>query len=255
MFNGGIFTPKGGGSAKLVTFDGNRAIKSVPAIGFNPGTENIKDFLEKAFYKFIQAAITLNSGTTYHEIGTTQSIALSGTITANDEATFSNAKIEVSDGSTLALTSQAGAYSINDTGVVADCDYTAKVTGAGDGGYTVASAKKYIKFIYASFFGKNTTGTTPTAAEIKAGTKRIVLTNSEFTNNPNTSGSEYGWFAVPHTQTSKIYTAWYVTALNNGSIGAGQFIKSPVIVNIDGVDYDVYVYAYASELNANLKLS
>ena len=114
---------------------------------------------------------------------------------------------------------------------------------------------KRARFIHASYFGKNTTGAIPTATEIKAGTKRIVLTNSYFTNNPNTTDSEFGWFAVPHDQTDKTYTTWFVVVGNDGSIGAGQFIAAPQNVAVDGINYDVYIYNYPSELNANLKLS
>ena len=254
---GGMTTKRVGGGSASTSFDGNRPIKSLPSIGFTPGTNDVASFLEKAFYKFIKASISLNSGTSYYEIGSTANISLSGTITANDETVFTDAKIEVSDGDIINLPNASGAYSTQDDGVEVDVEYIAKVTGAGQDGnsYTVASATKRIRFIYASYFGKNTTGAIPTATEIKAGTKRIVLTGSFFTNNPNTTDSEFGWFAVPHDQTNKIYTTWYVDALNNAAIGSGEFIEYKNTVDVDGVSYDVYIYGYASALTNNLKLS
>ncbi len=237
-------------------FDGARPIKGTPSIGDNPNTSSIADFMESVFYPFLAALISINSGTSYFEKGISQNISISGNITANDETIFSNARIERSTGGVIPLTAQAGAYAQNDNGIIANVDYVSKVDVGGNGtAQTILSATKRIRFIYASYFGKNSTGLTPTAIEIKAGTKRIVLTTSYFNNNPNTSGSEYGWFAVPHTQTAKIYTTWFVVVGNDGAIGSDQFIKSPVIVAVDGVDYDVYVYGYPSELNANLKLS
>ena len=242
--------------AAASSFDGARPIKGDAILGMNTGATTVNEFLEDVFFPFVQAMISLNSGTSYYETGTEQNISLSGLITANDETVFSNAIIDISDGSTINLPSIAGNYQIQDDGIVVDVDYTAQVEVGGNGTpNTIVSAKKYIRFIYASYFGENTTGIIPTAAEIKLGTKRIVTTNSYFINNPETTGEDYGWFAVPKNQTGKIYTTWFVVVGNDGAIGSGQFIKSPTTVVVDEIDYDVYIYGYASELTNNLKLS
>ena len=256
MFNKGIYRPPlTGGSGGIL--DGDRKVKNIPVVGTNYGCATTSEWIENAFFPFIQALISLNSGTTYYEIGTTQSITLSGNVTAKDETAFSNAVISLSDGSDdIPFTAQAGAFSLVDADVVANVDYTAKIQGAGEGAaYTSESLVKSVRFIYAAFSGKNTTGALPTEAEIKAGLKSVYPKTSYYTVNPNTSGSEYGWFAVPHDQTANTYTTWFVVVGNDGAIGAGQFIAAPQNVAVDGINYDVYIYNYPSELNANLKIS
>jgi len=122
-------------------------------------------------------------------------------------------------------------------------------------GTNVSSTSKTITFVHESWYGNNTTGLIPTDTEILAGTELLRNNSSYITHNPNTTSNQYGWIAVPQSQTGHDYTAWYVTALNNGGIGSGNFIIKKGTVTVHSDIYDVYMYDYPSELTANLKLS
>jgi hypothetical protein len=108
-------------------------------------------------------------------------------------------------------------------------------------------------WIYASYNGKNTTGNIPTENEIKAGSKHITPTSSTFTANPHTLPTEYGWFAVEDSQ-SRNYTEWYIAEDNYGAIGPLEFIRYGGQVNVDGRNYDLYIYNYPSEMDNNITL-
>lgn len=143
-----------GGGSSGAKFDGKRPIKGSPSIGDNFNTENVVDFLESAFFPFVAALISINSGTSYFEKGTSQTIAISGSITANDEDTFSNARIEKSIGNDIPFAAQAGAYSLSDAAINADIDYRSKVDVGGNGTpTTIESQQKRIRFIFPFFHG------------------------------------------------------------------------------------------------------
>ena len=106
-----------------------------------------------------------------------------------------------------------------------------------------------LNVLYPYFWGKS--NTLPTAAsiasDIQNGSANKVLASASGTVSVtyNASG-EYIWFAHTAAQTEK--TKWYVTALNNGSIGSGQAINSPVTQNVtspdaywSGVSFKIYI--------------
>lgn len=134
-------------------FDGQRAIKAIPSVGFNPGTENVVDFLEAAFYPFVKAAISINSAIAYYEKGIAQNIAISGVVTANDETIFTNARIERTAGANISFAAQAGAYNATANNTTVDTDYIAKIE-TGSGG-TITSASKQVRFVFPFLSGMN----------------------------------------------------------------------------------------------------
>jgi hypothetical protein len=129
-------------------------------------------------------------------------------------------------------------------------------TGFASGSYSVTG-------IYPYFWGVSSTQ--PTAASIasaiQAGTANKVLAvgSGTLTITFNAS-SQYVWLAVQNSYATK--TTWYNTALNNGSIGAGQFILSPVIQAVtsptslwSGVNYNMYISGYSTTTSGSIQFS
>lgn len=108
--------------------------------------------------------------------------------------------------------------------------------------------------IHPYFWGVSNTQPTPAsiAAAIAAGTTNKVLSVSTGTVSVTyNASSQYVWVAIPASSTVK--TTWYNTALNNSTIGPGQFILSPVLQNVNSpearwsaVSFNVYISGYAS---------
>ena len=129
-------------------------------------------------------------------------------------------------------------------------------TGFASGSYSVTG-------IYPYFWGVSSTQ--PTAASIasaiQAGTANKVLAvgSGTLTITFNAS-SQYVWLAVQNSYATK--TTWYNTALNNGSIGAGQFILSPVTQAVtsptslwSGVNYNMYISGYSTTTSGSIQFS
>jgi hypothetical protein len=106
-----------------------------------------------------------------------------------------------------------------------------------------------INHLYPYFYGKSSTK--PTAASIAASIANNTATkvladasgNISITYNAN---AEYVWFAHLSTQTEK--TKWYITDLNSGSIGNGNFISAPATQNVtspqsywSNIPYKIYI--------------
>lgn len=127
---------------------------------------------------------------------------------------------------------------------------------------SLQSASATVTGIYPYFWGK--TSSAPSAASIAdaiaAGTETKVLAVSSGTVQATfDAAAEYVWFAHPASETTK--TKWFNTALNQGTIGAGQFILSPVTNDVDspdgywsGVSYKIYVSDYATNTVGSIQL-
>ena len=139
---------------------------------------------------------------------------------------------------------------VNDTRVVTDIlEYER------EGVPATSTINRTVEAVFPTYYGRNADGVIPDEATILLGTKKIVKTNSILIVNPDTIGTEYGWFAAEQLQTGKDYTNWFVAQDNYGTIGAGQFIVKKGTVVVNGQTYDVYMYNYSSELNTNITLS
>lgn len=114
--------------------------------------------------------------------------------------------------------------------------------------------------IYPYFWGVS--DTQPTAASIasaiQAGTTNKVLAaasgNVSVTFN---ASAQYVWVAIQASYTEK--TTWYNTALNNGNIGAGNFILSPATYSVtspdsywSGVNYKIYISSGATNTEGSI---
>lgn len=111
-----------------------------------------------------------------------------------------------------------------------------------------ASSGLTITGIYPYFYGKSATlpNATYIASVIAAGGATKVLSAASGTVSINyAASSQYIWMAHLATYTEK--TKWYFNALNNGSIGPGNFILAPVTSNVNspegywtGVSFKMY---------------
>ena len=128
---------------------------------------------------------------------------------------------------------------------------------------TFATSSTTITGIYPYFWGVSSTQ--PTAASIAttiaAGTaNKVLAVGSGTLTITYAASSQYIWIAVQTGYAAK--TAWYNTALNNGSIGTGQFILSPVSQAVNspnsywsGVNYNVYISGYATTTSGTIQFS
>ena len=109
---------------------------------------------------------------------------------------------------------------------------------------------------YRSYYYKETAASdalvTPTEVKILAGTSKLVDTVDDVTFTADTGNSDQGVIAVPQTQTVTAYTKWFVDTTNFSFIP--DFIVGPVVVVVNGINYDVYQWGYRSPLVQDLKL-
>ena len=126
----------------------------------------------------------------------------------------------------------------------------------GTGSYSVSG-------IYPYFWGVSSTQPTASsiASAIQAGTANKVLAVGSGTLTITFNASaQYVWLAVQTGYANK--TTWYNTALNNGSIGAGQFILSPVSQAVtsptslwSGINYNIYISGYSTTTSGSIQFS
>jgi len=128
---------------------------------------------------------------------------------------------------------------------------------------TFASTTSVITGIYPYFWGVSSTQ--PTAASIataiQAGTaNRVLAVGSGALTITYNASSQYVWLAVQTGYAAK--TTWYNTALNNGLIGAGQFILAGVSQAVtspsaywSGVTFNIYISGYATTTSGTLQFS
>jgi hypothetical protein len=160
-------------------------------------------------------------------------------------------------------TYNAGAAKKNNKGVDDSRSALVRSVNAPQAASTLVSANQNITGIYPYFYGKSSTQ--PTAASIasaiQAGSSTLVLldASSPIVITYSASG-EYVWFVTVATAANK--TTWFNTALNNGSIGAGQFILAPVTQNVtspqgfwSNISFKVYISGFATTTNGSITFS
>lgn len=139
----------------------------------------------------------------------------------------------------------------NNKGIEDERTLAVRSIAAPQAGSTMNSTNVSVSGIYPYFWGVSSTqpSTSSIASEIAAGTANKVLASStgtvSITFNAN---AEYVWFAHYSGYTTK--TKWYNTELNQGSIGPGNFILSPLPQGVDspnGYWSDVLFSVYISD--------
>lgn len=131
-------------------------------------------------------------------------------------------------------TYEAGLSKQNNKGIVDDRSPSVRSSSAPQAASTMNSNSISVTGIYPYFWGVSSTqpNAASIAAEIASGSTNKVLSSStgtiSITFNAN---AEFVWFAHFASYTNK--TKWYNTELNQGSIGPGNFILSPVTQSVN----------------------
>jgi len=116
-----------------------------------------------------------------------------------------------------------------------------------------------LQAIYPYYWGKSSSQPTPgsIAAALGSANKVLQLATGTIAMTFNAS-NEFIWFAIPSSVVDK--TTWYNTALNQGSIGAGNLFLAPQTINFttvlwNNVSYDVYISGYATSTTGSIQIS
>ena len=181
-------------------------------------------------------------------------------------SSFTNSGYVVPAGSTTWTaegTYGAGSAKQNNKGATDSRTAAVRSVNAPQAASTLASSSLGITGIYPYFWGVSTSQPTASdiATAIQGGTANKVLADAA--NNiiiTFAASGQYVWFVTVATAASK--TTWYNTALNNGSIGAGQFILAPVTQNVtspqgywSAVSFKVYISGYATTTSGSITFS
>ena len=168
------------------------------------------------------------------------------TLSATDSVTVINGSINWSGTGTYS----AGLPKQNNKGVTDTRTAAVRSTNAPQAASSISASTITVTGIYPYFWGKSSTRPTASsiAAAILAGTANKVLSaaNGTVTVTYGAVG-EYVWLAHVASYTAK--TIWYNTELNQGNIGAGNFILSPVTQAVSSPD------AYWSSINFSIYIS
>lgn len=172
-----------------LAFDGTRAIKSLPQVGDNYNSSTIVDFIEAAFYKFINATTFFNSQG-LKAVGTIANITLTGGYVANDETLFSD-RVLLKDGAQLATWSGA-AFSVPDS-IKQTTTYQLQVTVGGNGTPVTLTQNVTVTFVFPYYHLVGAANVT--AAQIQAGTQIIAAKSNRTVS--FTAAAQRIIFAVP----------------------------------------------------------
>ena len=180
----------------MSTFNGNRLIKRPNWGGVsstNVGTTtDVAAFLNAVFFPFISATISIN-GNVLYEIGTTNSVGISGATNANDETVFSNGRLDQTYPSIVTIYSfgSATSYSTSVTfspnqSIASSLEYryvAYQTVGNNGTPTTINSSVKYVQSCYPYLYGISSanlrTGGTTTYTALNGG--KIIGTKSNRT--------------------------------------------------------------------------
>jgi hypothetical protein len=190
-----------------------------------------------------------------------------GTLTANIEPQFGyadpnnpNFTYQLSNTDSYTVTSgttswsatgnyNAGLPKLDNKGVTDSRTAAVRSINAPQAAAGITSSSISINGIYPYFWGKSVTQPTANsiANEIAGGTaNKVLAVASETVSVTYNADGEYVWLAVQSAYTQK--TVWYFTELNQGLIGPGNFILSPVTQNVNspngfwnGISYKIYI--------------
>ena len=146
-------------TTSYVPYNGNRAITRNDPVwqGVIPGGDDVVEFLDKFFYPFNPATISINSGVTYYETGSSQTVSMNGIVTANSETVFGSGSVRRSGSDWYTFTS-ASSYSTSDTGVTGSRTYRTFMQTGNNGSPTlINSSTKTATFLYPYLYGMSTT--------------------------------------------------------------------------------------------------
>lgn len=169
---------------------------------------NLVTFLKKLLIPFDPATISINSATEYVEEGRSNSIALSGAVTKNDENSFGTARIEELLGAVTVHTFAVGQgattpWNKNVTDVDSNKQYQAKVDVDNDGDpTTILSAIKYIFAVIPYIYGQDASilnnSTIYDAAEMTVAVNNALLASATM-EIPFDASNQYLHFCYPQS--------------------------------------------------------
>lgn len=132
-------------------FDWNRPIKSLPKIGQTLGAKSLGDGLEKAFFAFVPATVSLSATHRLNEAGATVRPTLSGSVHANDEKEIAKLEVLELNGGELLLDTVARSYRFEAPAAFSNRRYQARIHTGGSG--IVKSGVASVEFVQPYLWG------------------------------------------------------------------------------------------------------
>lgn len=204
-------------TASHMYFDGDRPItRNDPSwVGLNMGTDTVVNFLDRFFFPFNTASISINGGTTYYETGSSQTISVYGTITANSETVFGSGSVRQSGYDWYTFPS-ASSYSTSDIGVTGSRVYQAFMGVGNNGSPTlIYSTTKSVGFLYPYLWGISTVAGLSGTSLYSAMTTKSITT--EATKTATLIGTaKYIYFCFPKSYGS--YTFHKLTSIKDPNL-------------------------------------
>lgn len=178
-----------------------------------------------------------------------------GTAVANPSFTWTSTGVPedlvLSDnkGNSFPVISQPFVFPITYDPVVAD---TVTWTLSGSNVSSTFTSTLWTVTIY-SYWGEVPVGNVVTEADILASNVEVMPTTPTFEPVITTGITELGFLAVDKASTNKLYTSWWITIWNNGTIDPWSLMNYQGTVSVNGKDYDVYLWNSIAPVN-NLKI-
>lgn len=240
-------------------YNGNRIIKRPNWSGVtstNVGTTtDVAAFLNAVFFPFISSTISIN-GNLLYEIGTTNSVGISGATTANDETSFSAGRVDqiypsvstiYSFGSSMSYSTSATFTPIQGTASSLELRYVA-YQGVGNNGSpsTINSGTKLVQSCYPYLYGVSsanlTVGGTTTYTTLSSG-KLIQTKANKTVSLSGTNGYIYFCFPASYGVLTSILD-------HNGFEQMSAFNRTTVNVNSSGLvnNWSESYYIYQSNI-------
>jgi hypothetical protein len=190
------------------SFNGNRAIRRTGwtgVSGVNVGTTtNITDFINSVFFPFVSAVISINS-TGLYEVGTSNSVTISGATTLNDETVYSNGRVDRTYPATSTIYTFGSATSYSTTvsfvpqqSVSSSLEqrYVAYQSVGNNGSpTTINSSTKLLQSFYPYLYGLSSANLTTGGTATYTAMNKIIQTIGNKT--VSLTGSGYIYFCFP----------------------------------------------------------
>lgn len=192
-------------------FDGNRSILRTPSVGFNIGTDSIKQWIEWWYFAPPTISCNLSPTTSIYEVGTSNSITISGATTNPGAATLTNGMLTKTVPSSNVVNSfaasssysssisfspqQGGGSDYNELGY--SFQATQDWSFGSESGISTSSTRSIIG-VYPVFHGVSNIDLS-TASGTAIYTTLEKLTEGEGDKQVNLDGSGFIYFAIPKT--------------------------------------------------------
>jgi len=252
----------------------NVTVGGLPS-GSSLAGNTVSQILEKMLITYLAPTFTSFSivgQPTIIEVGTTLAGSKTFNWSTSNSTNVATNSVNIRDVTTNTLIDSGLANSGSDTVSIGTITNTSPISHAWRSEATNTNAGTFnssnftVSSIYPYFYG-HVSGVRPTAnqALINGGTKNVSSSTGSIVINFSSGSSDYLWFAIPSTSTSR--STWFISALNNGSIGGpvslgGNLFPDPNVVTISSptslwsnVSYKIYISNYSTAVSSNMTLS